>query len=228
MAVGYQWRGIEGFPDMQVGDTWTSTHQINMDPLADHGLVSTIDYVGRSDYLALHRYSVVHETCRPWEVRFRNEIRETVIHRVRFHLFMPEDRSFLFADTQAGTCNGLLKRLREEYAQFSWRTRRLDLSRMRQDLNERIVGGWFANLKIADVRSASIHGPTVTESDDWQRYESSGTIRALSLDVEYLGVMRRVLVTEQGAIVLYGTLGEASSLELVSNVNRMVEPYEDP
>jgi len=70
-----------------------------------------------------------------------------------------------------------------------------------------IRGGWFRRMQIANVEVAYLGGTSVVESDDWDRYESSGgTISALRLDIPTIDVEResiKILFTSDGNCVVY-------------------------
>ncbi|KKB72473.1 hypothetical protein [Bacillus sp. TH008] len=71
-----------------------------------------------------------------------------------------------------------------------------------------IKGGWWRDLKIADVEVAYLGGGTVTASKNWSSYEESeGIISALRLDVpnpiEAQNDILSVLLTKEGNLVVY-------------------------
>ena len=88
-----------------------------------------------------------------------------------------------------------------------------------------ITGGHFNQLTIADVRAASIFGPGVGGSEDWQRYEDSGEISALITNAKFRGASQRTMVTRNGGVVVYSALSERSCLELIEKINDWIGPY---
>jgi len=80
-----------------------------------------------------------------------------------------------------------------------------------------IKGGWFRGMKIANVEVAYLGGGSVTESSDWERYETSGgTISALRLDIPTLDPddeKIKVLLTKDGNCVIYRNYGELDLLK---------------
>jgi len=111
MAKGYQRREIKDFPELQMGQSLKTTHQFSLDARTDVGLHSTVRYVGLSDHPRFRKYFVEHEYLRSMTVRFENVRRDQVIQIISFHLYLPEARQYLYADTTARSCNDLLRRL---------------------------------------------------------------------------------------------------------------------
>ncbi|MCY8114083.1 hypothetical protein MOE90_14050 [Bacillus spizizenii] len=99
----------------------------------------------------------------------------------------------------------------------------IDLRKLKEELEENdnaaIKGGWWRDLKIADVEVAYLGGGTVTASQNWSSYEESdGIISALRLDVpnpiENEDDILSVLLTKDGNIVVYKKVGEKNLFDI--------------
>jgi hypothetical protein len=79
-------------------------------------------------------------------------------------------------------------------------------------------GGWFKKLKINNVDVAYIGGGGVDDSDEWFKYETSGTISALRLDFPNVDLEEepyRFMITSDGSIFCYKTLTENEMLKIL-------------
>lgn len=97
--------------------------------------------------------------------------------------------------------------------------------------NAAIKGGWFRGLKIDNVEVAYLGGGAVTESWDWERYETSGgTISALRIDIPTLDVEEeyfKVLLTRDGNCVIYKNLGELDLLKIAIPIFEAAREFMD-
>ena len=135
--------------------------------------------------------------------------------------------TYLWADTKSSYCNELLKRIRNGSPGFVFYNRTVDLQEMRAKLQGNVRGGWFRNLEIADVSTAAIFGANVSESEEWHRYEDSGTLSALVMEFTYRGGKHSVQITKNGTITLYGNYQERDSLDLVDTINNIVNQFSE-
>ncbi|WP_144467667.1 hypothetical protein [Bacillus toyonensis] len=92
-----------------------------------------------------------------------------------------------------------------------------------------IKGGWFRGMKIKNVEVAYLGGGSVTNSDDWERYETSGgTISALRIDLPLGGAEEeptKVLLTHDGNCVVYKNVGEHDLLSIAIPVFEAAEEF---
>lgn len=229
MTVGYKYREFVNMPEIAQGELWATAAQLGMDlpDVRDNQIdpYSRITRLGRSEHEGYGKYAVEHEILRKWKVRFHDQVRNQVIVIENFSLYIALDGSHLLAATKDDICNDLLQRIQQQHPAFSFAGRVVDLVKMRQEMQMKVNGGHFSKLKIADVKSASIFGPTVSDSLDWERYEKSGEISALTLDLTWEGMNLSVQVSKSGGVVVYDPLRERDQLELVRVVNAMIGPY---
>ncbi len=100
---------------------------------------------------------------------------------------------------------------------------KLDLQQLRASFEGEndapaIRGGWFKDLDITSVEVAYIGGGGVDESDEWVRYQQSGTISALRLDFPGVDVddePYRFMITSDAAIHSYKSLPENELLSIL-------------
>lgn len=100
---------------------------------------------------------------------------------------------------------------------------KLDLEKLKESFENdsdapTIRGGWFKNLNLTSVEVAYIGGGGVVESDEWFKYQTSGTISALRLDFPGLDVEDeplRFMITNDAAIHSYKSLPENELLEIL-------------
>lgn len=229
MAIGYKYREINNFPEIKEDVHWATTAQLTMLDIHDNSVEahSRINYLGRSANEQYDRYSVEHEVVKTMKWRFRDIIRRELLAIEEFYIYVAKDRSHLLAATRDDLCNDLLRRVQVNDSAFAFAARTVDLVRMRQELQMKVRGGYFSKLKIADVNAAAIFGTNVSESADWNRYETSGEISALTLEMRWEEMTTSVQVSNTSGVVIYQNLSEKDQLELVSVANAMVGPYAD-
>ncbi|MDN5389994.1 hypothetical protein QMZ64_21640 [Bacillus sp. LB7] len=92
-----------------------------------------------------------------------------------------------------------------------------------------IKGGWFRGMSVKNVEVAYLGGGAVTESDDWDRYETSGgEISALRIDLP-LGDLEdeptKVLLTRDGNCVVYKNVGEHGLLNIAIPLFNAAEQF---
>jgi hypothetical protein len=192
----------------------------------DEEVHSRMKWLGMSEHDEYKKYKVEHETLRDIRARFQGEIYNSIIHVVTFDLFASTDFSHLYAATREPYCNEFLHRLKSVSDGFAYLDREIDMRALRENLHEDVRGAWFRELEIADVNSAALWGPTVTDSDDWARYEALGNISTLSIELDFAVRRETIQVTRSGGIVLYGNMDEGEALEFVQKIDRLVQAHE--
>ena len=226
MARSYQFHRIENFPIPPRRGASLKTHtQLTLLTDGDDTAHSEIRFTGESDFPEFLKYFVRHEVVEKRKVRFMQEDRNEVIFVEEFHLYLPPNRKYLFAETAAHYSNELLKRIYLKDSSFSYTLREVDLLKLRKELQGNIRGGWFRNLQIEDVSTAGIFGATVGDSDEWQHYEDSGKLSALVLEFKHKGTWHSTNISSNGAITLYASYSEKDALELVEVINDIVNRF---
>ncbi len=232
MAKVYQFREIQRFLEIEIGEEYSTISQKTLQLSqvdSDDTIHSIIRFLGESSHPDFFRYHVIHETIRPYIVRFDNIRRNEVILIEEFDIYIPKNKSYLWADSKQNSLNELLRRIRDAEREFNrdfnYKERKVDLAKMGKACQPDITGGHFRELDIADVQAASIFGPGVGESEDWHRYEDSGEISAIVTQKQFYGTNQRIMITKNGGIVLYSNLSEKDGLELVELVNDTIGPF---
>jgi len=221
LAKAYQYHRIEEFPILpETGSVWESTHQKAIpESGGDDKAYSLVRFLGESEHSDFYKYFAKHETPKNGKFRFANDVTSKIYVIQEFHLFIPRNLSYFFADTKTTYCKGLIKRLKESHPKFKSIDREIDLFRLGETINCEVVGGWFKKLQIADVSTAAIFGPTVDESEDWKRYANSGKLSALNINFPINGVMHSIQITHSGSIVLLQNYSEIDSLGILEKIN---------
>lgn len=92
-----------------------------------------------------------------------------------------------------------------------------------------IKGGWFRGMQVKNVEVAYLGGGSVTASEDWDRYETSGgIISALRIDLPTIGLEDepiKVLLTKDGNCVVYKNVGEHDLLSIAIPLFNAVEEF---
>jgi hypothetical protein len=117
----------------------------------------------------------------------------------------------------------MFERLSRISLPISATTQDVDLQKL-QELG-RTTGGWFGNLKIADVRTAGIFGSTtVVTSEEWGRYSDLRDISALYMHVTDPGEsMRPIMLTREPSVVLMKEDDERSDLEFIAHIQATID-----
>ncbi len=232
MAKGFQYREIKNFIELKISKTYTTTCQMSLSIPGidgDDTIKSEIRYLGGSAHKDFYRYHVIHESEKPFCVRFDNIQRDSVILIDKFNLYVPINKTYVWADTNSKNCNELFKRIKNTEQslrnKFLFEEREINLVAFINANMTEITGGHFNQLTIADVRAAALFGPHVGESEDWQRYENSGEISAVTAQVNFRNTSQRVMITRNGGIVVYSALSEGDNLELIEQINDWIGSF---
>ncbi|MFX3618000.1 MAG: hypothetical protein ACE3JK_10775 [Sporolactobacillus sp.] len=153
-----------------------------------------------------------------------------------FPCFIKEKKFIYTAETKRIISEQALKRLRrypKEDNKLVATPVEIDLAAFKKELEENeggsIKGGWFKNMKIENVKVAYLGGGTVTESKDWERYETGGgIISALRMDIPTLNEEDepiKILLTKDGNCVVYKNYGELDLLRVTMPVFEEAEKY---
>jgi hypothetical protein len=119
----------------------------------------------------------------------------------------------------------MLRRIKATNPNFLYFNREINLQELKKQFEDTIRGGWFSNLEIADVQTAAIFGSNVGDSEEWLKYSKNGVISALVLQMSYRGLLKSILISKNGAIVLYQKSTEVDSLEFIEAINDIVNRF---
>lgn len=226
MAVGYQYRLTQNFPELtEHGKTEELTPQQILIGDEYRPATSSITFDRVVSFRQYKKYLVIHETERKIRVRFYGDILNSVIEHMNFELYLAADGSHVLVKTKDTHCDELLRRISETYPSFSYSRREIDLVRMQTEDAPMISGGWFRELQQADLSAAALFGEEVTESIEWERYVAQGQISFLNLTYIDDDASYRVGINKYGGVVIYPSLAEKVQLQLVDIISRRIEPY---
>jgi hypothetical protein len=233
VARSFHYFRIENFPKLELGQQVRSGGQAVFEDYPIRGAHSEITYLGVSEYDAFTKYKVIHETKKTYRHRVDGDIRNTLIAVSEFHLFRHRNGYFM-ADTNAKEVRELANRLGQAYPEslllLMFRTvdlRSLHEDILRVDADTSVIGGFFHQLRVDRVSSATIFGHEVGESPLWDEFETKGELGGLMLNFEFYGDLTSAMITKSGGIVLYSAFGESLALELVENLNKVIEPHSE-
>lgn len=213
------------FPQLAVGESVQSKAQLAL-PVAggDDEAHTSITYKGDSNHDDFGRYLIRHQVEREVDAIYHGESIRRLIFNREFDAFLHREESYLLVGTGKVDARGAMGRLASgkdtgiEVAKLE----PMNLALLEKALGT-TSGGYFTNLEIAKVQSASLHGADVASSDEWSRYDEAGTLSAIV--VHGAGpdeLIRSFMLTSNRGVVLYSDLGERDNLAFVSHVQRLI------
>ena len=119
----------------------------------------------------------------------------------------------------------MVGRLENSKTGFLVQAEEIDLIKLGGDLRERIRGGWFGDLKIADVSTIGMFGSTVGESEEWQRFEQIGQLNAIDLDLDLSGMRLLVKIMSNRGMVTFENLSEGLTLRTLLQIQKELDKY---
>jgi hypothetical protein len=231
MPRSFNYFQIENFPAFQLGQQVNTGGQAVFEDYPYRGAHSEIVYLGVSDFQAFTKYKVKHETQKTYRYRIGADEMNTLIAISEFHLFRHTNGYFM-ADTNRKEIRELADRLGQAYPEelLLLRFRKVDLHSLHENLakidtDTSVIGGFFHQLKIDRVSSATIFGHEVGESPLWGEFEMKGELGGLMLNFVFYGEPTSSMITKNGGIVVYAGFGEGLALELVENLNHVIEKH---
>ena len=225
-AKGYQYYEVDTFPNWGNGYKFQTSHQKPLFPDIDEAPQTVVTAVGLADHPSFQKYHVLHETYQKVRGRYRNEPITSYIAQVEFHIYYHAENKRLLIDTPRNICKEMVDRLEKSNIDFLVIPHEIDLFKLGNDLKERIRGGWFGELKVADVSTIGIFGPTVGESEEWDRYGQVGKLKAIDIELDWITQRLLVKIMTHRGIVIFETLTEYESLERILKIQDDLDPYE--
>ena len=181
-ARGYRYYRTDSFP---VDTEFTTMHKSSMfQDMVDDEPSTIITKLGMADHTDFTKYHVMHETYEKVRGRYRNKPIKGYVAQVEFHVYYHVGVSRMFVDTNRKLCAEMIDRLHRSKLDFLGVQEELDLPRLANDLRSDVRGGWFRDLKVADVSTIGLFGTTVGESSEWDRYERVGKLNTIDLELE--------------------------------------------
>lgn len=201
-----------------------------------------IQHIGQSEYDSdLKKLKITHEVGGVFEGK--GILEDGSIHNIvatasseEFPCFVKEEKYLYTSGTRREVSAQALRRLRRfrkpdnQLIAENIKLNLLDFKSYLEDSEEgNIKGGWFRGMAVTNVEVAYLGGGAVTESDDWDRYETSGgEISALRIDLP-LGDLEdeptKVLLTRDGNCVVYKNVGEHGLLHIAMPLFNAAEQF---
>lgn len=224
-AKGYQFYYVEQFPNWELGNKFETQHQESLFSDVDETPRTVVTTVGLADNEQFRKYHVLHETYQKVRGRYRNEPINGFIAQIEFHLYHQPKERILFVDTPRQYCKEMVDRLHNSNVGISVAHDEIDLIALGNHLRQNIRGGWFGELKVADVSTIGIFGSTVGESQEWLRYEQIGKLKAIDVKLQINSMEIVVKIMANRGIVIYENYSEALALKLLSEIQKELDNY---
>ncbi len=225
-ARGYQYFEVDSFPEWSVGNAFKTDHQDSMFPDIVESPLTKVTAVGIADHQDFNKYHVLHETYQKLRGRYQNKPINSYIAQVEFHIYLHQEHKKMFIDAPQKICKELNNRLMKSNIDYFAIPRNIDLLKLGNDLRERIRGGWFGELKVADVSTIGMFGPTVGESVEWERFEQIGRLKAIDVELDWMGQKLLVKIMVNRGIVFFENLTESQYLNQALAIQTDLDKYE--
>lgn len=230
MPTAFQYHPIENFPvePNPRSREWKTSKQLLLpdENIADEAQ-SSIKYFGISPFHEYHKYYVRHETLRDTWIRIDHEDRKRVIFVEEFYIFIPPNFSYGLFRGKAKIVDELLARISDKVPNFSFKSREINLGALKDELHPQVRGGWFKDLYgLEEVRTAAIFGANVSDSEEWDRYATSGTLSSLVIEFKHRNERHSVNISATGSITLYSNYDEQYGLELAETFNDILMRFQ--
>lgn len=186
---------------------------------------SSLRFDGPSDHAEFLRYKAHHEIVEKRLVRWLNTEYPEIVHIVKLNAFRRRDSNAFYFQGKERYAVDFLRKLRSSNHNMSIEGRRVDLMRMREELESDVKGGWFKDLRISNVKTAAIYGAAVTSSSEWRRFEERGTISSLQVELDLSAGPMSLIITSRGGIVFQNRLNERAALDLLIQVDGTVQRF---
>jgi hypothetical protein len=224
-AKGFQFYQVEKFPNWELGNKVETQHQESMFSDFDESPRTVITTVGLADNEKFRKYHVLHETYQKVRGRYKNEPINGFVAQLEFHLYYQPKEKIMFVDTQRQYCKEMVDRLHTSNIGIEVSHDEIDLIALGNHLRQNIRGGWFGDLKVADVSTIGIFGSTVGESQEWLRYEQIGKLKAIDVKLQINSMELVVKIMANRGIVIYENYSEALALKLLSEIQKELDNY---
>jgi hypothetical protein len=222
MPASYRYFGVPNLPAFRVGQKVTSETQLAM-PWGDETAHTTMTYLGVAAATEFERYYVEHQVDRDIDAIYNHEPVKRLIEVRRFPAFYHREAQYFLVRAEKRDARSMFERLSKISPPISAKSEEVDLQKL-QELG-RTTGGWFGNLKIADVRTAGIFGSaTVVASEEWGRYSDLGEISALYMHVAgHEDSMRPIMITRERGVVLMKESDERLDLGFIAHIQATID-----
>lgn len=215
---------INKFPNEIPEEGLKTSRQIPLPGMnGDETAHTTFKKLGISENEAFEKYKIEHEDVESVEGRLWGKKLSSYIRIYTIFAHYKRDENILIVSGKKKIWWRAYERLHTTYSDlFEAEKPEIDLSILRKALESKVIGGYFNELEIANVRAASIFGSNVEESEEWERYEGAGELSALLISVNYKGLPRSIMLTRERVVVLYSLPNELDDLEFLLMIDKMI------
>lgn len=176
-------------------------------------------YLGDSVNLNYEKSHILHESERDLWGRVYGQEFKQVIAINEFHMFSHKQKPHVLFDFKHQLVAQAVRRFKDAPGSiFPIQAWEFDLKALENALDGTVTGGWFGSLSIRNVQAAAVFGPEVSTSEDWQRLETLGQLRNITMDLEINGRILRCGLSQRGIVVIFKNLNESESLTIVDQV----------
>ncbi|GIK38206.1 MAG: hypothetical protein BroJett011_20390 [Chloroflexota bacterium] len=228
MTRGYKRYKVEGFPELEVGAVFSTKYQFGMpfpnDEAFDDTPHSRIGLLGSSEHSDFLKYRVEFEASKRQDFRYRNFRDTKFIAISKLVAFQDKRTPYIYVRGPSKYSDKFLEQLAEVIPEFHAFEREIDLRRLVEE-RPKITGGWFTNLKIEKVQTVAIFGPSVSQSEDWSKYEVLGKTSSIVTELQLSGDKVSVQLSRDGGIAIKTAMSEREDLDALIEIDKVLERY---
>jgi hypothetical protein len=227
MARSYKRYRVEGFPEMKVGEEIYTTHQLGIrfpDEPQDDEVHSRLRLLGESEHPQFLKYKAQHEVLRSQLFRHQGMVHDRLIAIEEMMAYRhPMDAHLYFKGTRYS--DQFLKQLARSIPEFHAYKREVDLSRLSQEIEQKVKGGWFGDLKIQGVRTAAIFGGGVADAEEWGRSRLAGKLTSVVIELSIANEGLSAMLFSDGGILIYTTQDERDDLDTLIQLDQIIQAF---
>lgn len=223
MTTPYQYMTSPDLPQFALDQKVHSETQLAM-PWGDESAHTTLTYLGLAEGEQFERFSIEHQVDAEIDAIYNRESIRSIIFVRRFFAFYKRDKSYFLVDTNKKDAREAFRRLgKANPSPVTATPEEMALERLLE--LGRTTGGWFAKLKIADVRSAAVFGTeTVVESEEWARYLEAGELASIYAHVpDRNGIARSVMLGRDRFVMIMKDMGEGANLDFAAFIQEQID-----
>jgi hypothetical protein len=212
------------FPDLALNETVRAQQQLTL-PIGVHVATTEMQYLGSAEGGVFERFAVEHQVDRKGEIIIGDERARQFIEVRRFAAYYHREHGYFLVQAGKKDTRGTFDRLKKASPPVVATVEPIDLALL-TDLGT-TTGAWFGKLKIADVNTAALFGPSgVLESEEWERYQEAGVIASVYMKVVAPNDdVQSIQLTKDRIVVLGIDEGERGNLEFVAHLQAAIDEH---
>lgn len=228
MARSYKRYRVEGFPELKVGEEIHTTHQLGIrfpDEPQDDEVHSRLRLLGESEHPHFLKYKAHHEVLKSQLFRHQGVVYDRLIAIEEMMAYRDPNSPYLyFKGTRYS--DQFLRQLARSIPEFHAYKREVDLRRLSQEIERKVKGGWFGDLKIQDVRTAAIFGGGVADdSEEWDRHRTTGKLASVVIELSIANEGLSAMLSNDGGILIYTTQDEREDLDTLLQLDHIIQDF---